>query len=181
MESCPVCETPHPPAALECAVCGRIFAAAEVAIAAAALPELEPTLLASSAVGPIESLAELEATSFEGAPPPSPADRLMELEPTQLASGPDLPSEPPVDLEPTAQVPLDAPTAQGELRCRACGAVGQAKGLFCDACGMRLPRLRDEPSAAPAGASAGAACRACGARRFLVGLCADCGTPAPVP
>ncbi|MHB1845108.1 MAG: hypothetical protein ACYCWW_09775 [Deltaproteobacteria bacterium] len=177
--ACPVCEAPRAQGVLECANCGRLFeAAAEAAVAAARLPELEPTLLAEPglAVSP-EAVQGLEATSLDDGAPALAPEPFLELEatasaPVALVGGDATPAR-----EPTAQAVQEPRTIPGELRCRYCGTVGQRQGLFCDRCGMRLPKLRDaeEAAAARPAAEAPASCRACGCRRFAEGRCVDCG------
>ncbi len=183
MEPCPVCDAPHPPGALECAVCGRVFATAAAAIAAARLPELEPTALVAPglAVAP-EIVPGLEVTSLGAfsAAPVAP-EVVPGLETTVLA----VPSgaialEAFPDLERTIQDPVGGPSPR-VVYCPGCGATGQAAGVFCDRCGTKLSRpqeFEDLPFAAVrAVEESSGPCRACGARRIVGGVCSDCGVP----
>ncbi|MHB8418645.1 MAG: hypothetical protein ACYDCL_11245 [Myxococcales bacterium] len=184
MEPCPVCETPHPPGALECVTCGRVFAAAAAAIAAARLPELEPTALVTAAVAvPPELVPGLEVTSLgDAAAVPLAPQVVPGLETTMLpapASAVAVESLP--DLERTVQDPVGGPSPRVVI-CRGCGATGQAQGLYCDRCGMRLSRPPPEDLLTPVEGEpleegAATQCRACGARRIVNGICADCGVP----
>ena len=178
MDACPVCETPRPPGALECPTCGRIFEkAAEAALAELRLPDLEPTMVADPGLlAPQETVPGLETTALELGAAVAAVEPVPDLEATAAAPVAVGVVERPADLEPTAQAPAEPKSQLGESRCRYCGNSGQPAGLFCDRCGMRLPRLREEPTAA-AGAPVpeGVACRACGCRRFVEGRRADCG------
>ena len=180
MAACPVCETPIPPGALECATCGHIFQVAAVNASIVALPELEPTRARDLDV-PIEATPGLEPTNFEAAPAP-PAAAMPDLETT--ATGPvQVAVEATPDLQPTRmaedELPSALPTA---IRCRYCGNEGQVEGLFCDRCGMRLPRMGEtevEPEAGEAPLPEGAKCRNCGWRGFANGRCTECGALQP--
>lgn len=185
MEKCPVCETPQPRGALECATCGRVFfAAADAAVAAASLPELEPTMLAEPQLAVAADVVPgLEVTSFaeQSARAAPPGEAVVGLETTGLPTPVGAVAvEVPPDLERTVQAPVGGPPSGYEVICQNCGATGQAEGLYCDRCGTRLSRpppeddlpmidgiaLDDETSTM---------CKACGARRVSNGRCLDCG------
>jgi hypothetical protein len=178
MASCPVCETPRAPGALECPTCGHVFSEAAVNASVTPLPDFEPTLLsvgevrsevdpdleptAIASVGAVtlEAFPDLEATAM---PPVEAADELMP------------------DLERTAQVDEDLPTESSEvIRCRYCGNEGQTEGGFCDRCGMRLPRGATVAAAEAGSLYPGRVCRSCGSRDFSpTGRCMDCGVQLP--
>ena len=181
MEPCPVCETPHPPGALECAICGRVFAAGEAAAAAGTLEGLEPTHNGPLPAVPTEILPGLEVTSLATpALAAVPATLLPDLETTQLpVPAGAIAVDVPPDLERTLHDPVGGPSATGPVICRGCGAVGQETGYFCDRCGRRLPRVRIAEAELVDDGLPGevAPCRACGARRIVAGVCTDCGIP----
>ena len=179
MTACPVCETPIPPAALECATCGHIFHHAAVDASIAPLAELEPTSAKDLDV-PVEATPGLEATAFEGVPNPA-AEVIADLE-TTATGAVQVGFDATPDLEPTRISEDDLPTAVPTvIRCRYCGTEGQAQGLFCDRCGMRLPRLGDavaeEEGDAPV--PEGTKCRVCSGRMFAAGRCTECGARQP--
>jgi hypothetical protein len=170
METCPVCDAPHAPGALECANCGRVFfAAADAAVAEARLPELETTALAAPGMAvPADAVPGLEVTSFaEVSARPAPAGEAV------------------VGLETTASSPVGAVAVEPsgwEVSCPNCGATGQARGLYCNACGTRLSRPPDEDDipmieGVALDEDAPKRCKACGAMRVRDGLCLDCGSP----
>ncbi len=182
MEPCPVCEAPHPPGALECAVCGKVFAAGHAAAVAGTLDGLEPTRHVPPADTALEAVPGLETTSLATpALAAVPAVSLPDLETTQL---PDpagaVAVAPPPDFEQTLLDPTGGPTVFGPVMCRGCGAVGQEEGLFCNRCGRRLPRVQLQLAEAQLlddGASSDVPCRSCGARHIVHGICVDCGVP----
>jgi ribosomal protein L32 len=183
---CPVCE--HQQAqGDECDNCGKkLQAPRPVAVAVAALPELEQTQL-------------------PGGRAPVAADVVPELEVTRLKAGPDLPAQVVPDLDPTrmdrgalASVPVeqmpDMDTGRAEddgvrtmapigpVVCRYCRNV-QSEGLVCDKCGMRLPRARpaeaQQPGRAAANASPWVDCPRCRTPNRPGTICATCGTRLP--
>ncbi len=186
METCPVCDTPHAHGALECATCGRVFfAAADLAVAAARLPELETTQLAAPGLAvPAEVVPGLEVTSFSdiSARAAPPGDAVAGLETTGLSTPVGAVAvELDPDLERTVAEPVGEPSGW-EVACPNCGAVGQARGLYCDKCGTRLQRPADGEDLPMASGVAldddgPKMCKACGAMRIRNGLCMDCGAP----
>jgi hypothetical protein len=152
MRPCPVCESPV--SGWTCEVCGKELdtppASAALGAALQALEGLELTELPGlPARGErVESAPDLEPT-LRAAVPEVRGDPLLGLEPTE-SSGPDIAAGglPDVDLgrETAVQAPTVVPAA---ATCRYCRNV-QTSGLFCDRCGMRLPRPvpASEPEAA---------------------------------
>ena len=182
MEPCPVCDAPQPPGALECAVCGKVFTAAENAIAAAPrLPELEPTALVARGIAvPPDVVPGLEVTSL-GVPAAVPIapEAVPGLETTQLpvpAGAIAVDAVP--DLERTVQDPVGGPSPR-VVYCPGCGATGQAAGVFCDRCGTKLSRPPEDDGLELVEGEAfdedAGPCRSCGARRIVNGVCTDCG------
>lgn len=180
MELCPICETPRPPGALECPTCGREWPPPPGVDAFPTLPELEPTLLDPKIAVPVETVEGLEPSAV--ALGDVPVETFPELEQHMAGPVPDATLETLSDLEPT--LAEDVPVETGSPKpptCRYCGTVGQARGLFCDRCGMRLSRPDGAPGETFQEAdTSGRSCPACGARRFARGLCVDCGTPLPL-
>lgn len=185
METCPVCETPHAPGALECANCGRVFfAAADQAVAAARLPELETTALATPGGAVVaDAVPGLEVTSFaDVSARPAPAgDAVVGLETTASTPVGAVAVDVPPDLERTVGEPVGEPSGW-EVSCPNCGATGQARGLYCDKCGTRLSRPAEEDDIPMVAGEAldedtPKSCKACGAMRIRNGLCLDCGAP----
>jgi hypothetical protein len=139
MRPCPVCESPV--SGSTCEVCGRAlgqpppgaeaFPALEgleltelpglpaARLPAELTPGLEPTLLAQVGEVPRDAVPGFEASESTGGP--------------DVAAG----GLPDVDLgrETSVEAPTVVPAA---ATCRYCRNV-QARGLFCDRCGMRLP------------------------------------------
>lgn len=177
MTVCPVCEHPQVQGN-ECEVCGKQLGAAAVVAA------------------PVQSLPELEQTSFAAAPPLAVA-AMAELEPNRFLSGPDLPAMRLMDVELTALAPVGAVAVEGlaELDsgryldngprtqlpaarvCRYCQNV-QPEGAVCIRCGMKLPALTAQPLAAVPLAPEEAPlikCPQCGSRVHLGETCGGCG------
>ncbi len=146
----------------------------------------------------VARLAELEVTPHAGGQVAVPVERVADLELTQVRSGPDLPAQslPELDRHQIAQVgavqvervaELDLGREQddgvrtqapvGAVTCRYCRTV-QASGLFCDSCGMRLPKV-DRAAAAAAAARASDATAfvicGCGAKAVPGSRCGSCG------
>jgi hypothetical protein len=163
------------PQMLECPTCGHVFSEAAVEASVAPLVDLEPTLVS---VGDVRTEVDpdLEPTAARGVGAVA-LEAFPDLEPT-VGAAVKAPAEMMDGLEPTAVAEPDLPTEEADhVRCRYCGNEGQAEGLFCDRCGMRLPR---EAAVATASVAAspfeGRACRACGGRDFSEqGKCRDCG------
>lgn len=185
METCPVCDAPHAPGALECANCGRVFfAAADAAVAEARLPELETTALAAPGMAvSADAVPGLEVTSFaEVSARPAPAgEAVVGLETTASSPVGAVAVELDPDLERTVSEPVGEPSGW-EVSCPNCGATGQARGLYCNACGTRLSRPPDQDDipmieGVALDEDAPKRCKACGAMRVRDGLCLDCGSP----
>jgi hypothetical protein len=174
MPSCPLCETLRTPQMLECPTCGHVFSEAAVEASVTPLADFEPTLMS---VGDVQSVIDpdLEPTAID-AVGAVPLEAFPDLEATVIDPV-NATAEVMSDLEPTAVTDEDLPTEENErVRCRYCANEGQAQGLFCDRCGMRLPREGVMKAAPPPLASAGRTCRACGSRDFSPeGKCMDCG------
>jgi hypothetical protein len=140
MRPCPVCESPV--SGWACEVCGKELGGVPgAAVPVAPLEGLELTELPGL---PPERLAFAPAPDLEptllAAVPEIPGDPIPGWEPTEPSGGPDMPAGglPEVDLGRETQ--HDAPTVvPAAATCRYCRNV-QATGLFCDRCGMRLPR-----------------------------------------
>jgi hypothetical protein len=162
---------------LECQVCGHVFSESAVVASVTPLVDFEPTLMS---VGEVRSEIDpdLEPTAI-GAIGAVALEAFPDLEATVIdpvsASAEVVP-----DLETTALGEQDLPTEESDrVRCRYCGNEGQAEGLFCDRCGMRLPRASTVVTAAPSRVE-GQKCRVCGSRDFSPeGKCMDCGVMLP--
>jgi hypothetical protein len=159
---------------LECPTCGHVFSEAAVEASVTPLADFEPTLMSVGEVR-AEVDPDLEPTAM-GAVGAIAPEAFPDLEATVMApvnaSAVAMP-----DLEPTALGEEDLPTEETEnVRCRYCGNEGQAQGLFCDRCGMRLPRATAVVAPAAPTITAGRTCRICGGRDFSPeGKCMDCG------
>jgi hypothetical protein len=160
---------------LECPTCGHVFSQAAVEASVTPLADFEPTLVSVGAVR-TEVDPDLEPTAIGKvgavALEAFPDLEATVIDPVRAAAGEVMPG-----LEPTAVADQDLPTEESHLiRCRYCGNEGQAEGLFCDRCGMRLPREGLAAIVAAPSATAGKKCRACGSRDFSPeGKCMDCG------
>jgi hypothetical protein len=174
MDACPVCETPHDPAALECAICGHIFRPAAVDASIVPLPDLETTLAATSSIA-VETTPGLEPTRFEAAGPLAAGPPLEGLEPTLAPSSPVV-SEATPGLEPTRLAEEDLPSIfPADVTCSNCGEPGAEEQAFCNRCGMQLPRTRRvvaETTSVPT-------CTSCGETSFVGGVCRRCGVRQP--
>ncbi|HXX29608.1 MAG TPA: hypothetical protein VEJ89_02700 [Myxococcaceae bacterium] len=184
MRVCPVCESPV--AAWECEVCGHLLGRP---------PERE---------GPVGPMPDLEV---HPSPVPLPAvPPLSELEPTRLAPVPTLQAPRDADWEPGAAQPtpevragglpdLDSgreppsaertPVPAGPITCRYCRNV-QAVGMFCDRCGMHLPRALGPEAATVESAAEDPAeelvrCGRCGERTYPGARCGSCGSVLAAP
>jgi hypothetical protein len=159
---------------LECPTCGQVFS--EVAVQASVMPlaDLEPTLMSVGEVR-VQADPDLEPTAV-GAVGTVALEAFPDLEVTVIAPV-KAAAEVMPDLEPTALGEADMPTEESvRIRCRYCGNEGQADGLFCDRCGMRLPREGTAKVAAVRSLTAGRKCRACGSHDFSPeGKCMECG------
>lgn len=179
---CPLCEHQQLQGD-ECDNCGKkLQAPRPVAVAVAPLPELEQT-------------------QFAGGRAPVVAETVPELELTRQKAGPDLPPQAVPDLAPTrldrralAAVPVaqmsDIDTGRAEddgvrtmapigpVVCRYCRNV-QGEGMFCDRCGMRLPRVRMDftgtPSASANEGSSWVNCPRCTTPNRPGRSCTTCG------
>lgn len=177
---CPVCEHQQA-AAAECAVCGK------------------PLVRAATPAPPAQPMAELELNRHPAGP--VRATPLPELELTRIVGGPELPVAPLADLEragaSAAEVPVEplgdlergrfedsAPRTTlpvGAATCRYCRNV-QAEGLFCDRCGMRLPRHSASGASPKIDTDEPVMVRhACGAKTEAGLPCSECGAPVPLP
>ena len=178
---CPVCEHQQPPAA-ECAVCGRLLAARPAVDATPQrMPELEGTRYPRVPVAPA-SLPELESTRLPAAAA-APAAPLPDLEPSRAGVG-DVSVAPMPEMDTGRFVDASerTPPPTGALTCRYCRNV-QATGLFCDRCGMRLPRYQ---AAAPVAGNVRAedapmVPHACGAITRAGMPCGSCGVFVALP
>jgi len=174
MEVCPVCETPHLAAALECSTCGHIFRAEAVDASIVPLADLEATRAADAQV-PIEATPGLEPTRFEASPQVFAAP-VEGLEPT-LAAPQQVATDITPDLEPTRLVEDDLPSIfPVEVTCASCGEISQGEEVFCARCGMQLPRA---DRVAPQAAAPEVACTSCGGQSFAGGVCSRCGARRP--
>lgn len=180
---CPVCE--HPQAqGTSCDNCGKQLVAAQpVAVVAAPMAELELTQHADGAPAiPVQTMADLEVTRLRTGPD-LPAQAFAELERHQTAPVAALPLEAVPELDRGREQDDGVRTAApvGAVPCRYCRHV-QASGLFCDSCGMRLPKVP-----APAASAKGAAASdgpllvicGCGAKAFPGTRCGSCGAKIP--
>jgi hypothetical protein len=179
---CPVCE--HPQALGDvCDVCGKELVAGWG-------PGEAPVV-------PLDGLEQTQFTGAGSAPPPAP---MLELEGTRLPAVPDLPPQPMLEIDrPSAaagpEIPilpldeLDLGRAQddgqrtalptGKVACRYCRHE-QAEGVFCEACGMRLPKVASETPGAPTTVARGdeevwGTCSKCGNRAMVGRRCGECG------
>ena len=98
----------------------------------------------------------------------TPVEVVEGLEPTRMEPVEGV-AEAVEDLLPTALEGLPVPDAAraGALACRYCGEPA-GPGLFCERCGMRLPRLSAGGEAPPVGDGEG-----------LVPRCRNCSVPVP--
>jgi len=143
MRPCPVCESPV--SGWTCEVCGKELgtppaSAASGAAPAATLEGLELTELPGlPARGErFDSAPDLEPT-LRAAVPEVRGDPLLGLEATE-SSGPDIAAGGLPDVDLGRETAVEAPTVvPAAATCRYCRNV-QTSGLFCDRCGMRLPR-----------------------------------------
>jgi hypothetical protein len=195
MSACPVCETPHPEDAAECAVCGKVLLLeGDLEVDAAPMAELEQTLLdpLDSVTGPVAKMAEVEDTQL--------ADRKLEVsveavevERSQQEEGPasglwfgGLP-ELETGRESDGIAPTAAPVDPG--KCVWCGTPGT--GVLCDGCGRRRLRGQQPRPAPAAGAPRLTAqqrteaeedtvlCPGCLTRVARLEKCPECMTPLP--
>ncbi len=174
MVVCPVCEN-RQAVGEECQVCGARLTGPGVvplpveplaglettrfdaapATPAAAMPDLEPTLLAPAAAATVPAI-DLEPT--RAAPVQVPLETLPGLEVTR--------GEP---------VPGDAPTARpATLVCRYCRTENPPAGTICRRCGMRLPLWEGPAAAAPLDPESPVRCPACGTPSAGE-ICTGCG------
>jgi hypothetical protein len=161
MRPCPVCESPV--SGSTCEVCGRELGSAPAATAPiAALEGLEPTELPGlPALGlPLERAPDLEPT-LRAAVAEIPAEPLLGWEATEALGGPDVPAGGLVDVDLGRETAVDPPTVLSTAAtCRYCRNV-QATGLFCDRCGMQLPRPLQRSEAAAAAPLERVSCPRC--------------------
>lgn len=184
--NCPVCESPNPEDALDCAVCGKqLLLEGEVELPPEHLDGLETTVLdpLESAAGAVAPMGGLETTQLV-AGPLEVAVEAIEVERTPLEARLDLPSNwtGGVDLDPT-RIPDDgertaAPVDTGH--CPWCGAA--ATGLVCDGCGRRRTRYTTAPQTQEEAVSLDDTllCPACFSRVKWEGKCPECGVPLPL-
>jgi hypothetical protein len=191
---CPVCE--HQQAqGTECEQCGKaLVAVAQAAVVVQKMAELEGSIVAGAdvaAAAPVQQIAELEVNRLVSGPD-LPASQVPDLERASIAPLGDVPLEQVADLDLGREKDLDprtvAPT--GAVACRYCRNL-QPDGMFCDKCGMRLPRA-PSPEAAGSAAKDPAAkanwvdavwtrCKSCGAPAKAGTKCGDCGREVPFP
>ena len=174
---CSLCENQQA-AGDACDVCGRPFPA-DVAVPAPVAPAegLEATRFEAVAVE-AASMPELEPTLF-GAAAEVAEERVPDLEPTLAAPIPEVPGEGVPDLEPTSEVAVgDAPTPfPVAVTCRYCRNPAHPGERICAHCGMRLPVVAAAPTATGAVAPDGA--RICGCGNLVRGpVCPACGARA---
>ncbi len=181
---CPICE--HQQAqGIECDVCGKkLVAAAPVAVAVTALPDLEGTQLAGGrapvAVAPV---ADLELTARPAAQVGAVAP-VADLDAGRSAAVGNVVVAPVQDMDTGRSDWVGPKTAKpsGPTVCRYC-RTPQAEGLVCERCGMRLPKPR-ETAAAPATAALVASgewtkCTKCQTNTRAGRACVSCGTHVP--
>lgn len=183
MVICPVCEH-RQPLATECEVCGKVLSAIRTPdVPVARLPELEVTAFAPASAVQVEAMAELEPTRLESGPD-LPAVPLPDLDQSR-APEVTVPIQPLAELEAHRMDPNPAeltPAPTGVVVCRYCQNQ-QSEGLFCNVCGMRLPRY--VPRAQPAGPEsledAPLLRHACGVLTRAGRRCNSCGVFVPLP
>jgi hypothetical protein len=174
MIACPVCEHQQASGA-ECEVCGKRFAPGSVPVDVVAPMEgLETTGLAPAGLdpGPIETIAELEAT--RAAPVDVQEDVTPGVEATRAAPVDAPPGEAVPDLERVhAELPGDAPTALPLAPvCRYCRTPAVPGERLCSRCGMRLPVI--DVATVPPGTEGLHLCTNCGTMTTRE-LCPACG------
>lgn len=179
---CPVCEHQQAQGAV-CDNCGKQLVAVPAPPAFAA------------------PMPELELTSLPGGNPAIPVQPIPDLELTRQRTGPDLPVQPVPELE-RHQAPairgmqvermadIDLGRAQddgvrtaapvGAVTCRYCRNV-QAAGLFCDHCGMRLPKVQAAKPQASAPSDTSLVICGCGAKAIIGRRCGSCGARTVAP
>ncbi len=182
--TCPVCETPNPEDAAECAQCGKVLAVdADLLEDVAPLPGLEQTLQDRvDADG--EAIPGLEPTLVADPHLEAPDQPIPGVERTQLEEDPEAPVNwmggAPIDLGRELDSGERTPAPQDTGTCPWCGS--PATGAVCDNCGRRRSRYSAPPAAAQAQAVAGddVMCPACFARVAPGPRCVECGVPFPV-
>lgn len=178
MRPCPVCEAPV--TGWQCEVCGKqVGPSPAAANLTAPLEGLEPTQLPPSEVLglPIDPAPGLEPTATSPVPE-IPGEPLLGWELTHASAAPEVGAGGLADLDTGRAAPQGPPSvAPSVVTCRYCRNV-QARGLFCDRCGMRLPWAAPATAAAPASADATEqrVCRRCGERSPVsMERCGACG------
>jgi hypothetical protein len=176
---CPMCE--HPQAqGDDCENCGmKLVAAWEMEVPVVAVPGLELTQLeGGNAPAAVQALPELELTRMGEVQ--VAVESVAELEPTARSVG-QVAVEAVAELDTGRAADDGVRTAAPEaVVCKFCRNV-QATGMFCDRCGMRLPRARVEPlkpKAARLAAETGEwiRCSKCHTPARLGIACITCGT-----
>jgi hypothetical protein len=183
MIPCPVCETPNPPGAPECATCGRTFVVQAVGDApAGTLADLDLGRIDSSGIAVNEpAIADLDLA--RAAPVNVVADVTPDLELGRSAPV-NVVADATPDVEQTAVATKEwTPEAEGPPVCRACGTPHtDPNSVFCANCGRRVPVRAALTGiildAVPVGdPDEKVKCHACGARVQLAEMCSDCGMP----
>jgi len=191
MSVCPVCEH-RQDFGFECEVCGKdlgdLGGLGPPPVAQQTVEGLEVTVPERIGEVAVERVGELEVTSFQAAQGPVQTEAVPELDlgravnigPVAVERVPDLAQ----DRAPDDGVRTALPS--GAVTCRYCRNV-QAAGLFCDTCGMRLPKVVAPPPTTQAAgpkvtySRGDVRCKACGAPAMPGQRCSECGALAPLP
>lgn len=187
MTPCPVCETPNPPNASECATCGKVFFKAAVPDApASTLAELELGRIDAKAIPvPLDVTPDLDLGRTDAKAIAVPLDITPDLDLGRSAAVQNVVNDPTPEMEQTAIAEKEwTPMSEGPVVCRACGTPQtDLTSILCGNCGRKLPVLPALQGvvldAVPVkqGEQEKVKCFSCGARVYPAELCSDCGMP----
>jgi len=184
MTPCPVCETPNPPNAAECANCGKVFFTTAIADQpAGTLAELDVARVDSARIAVVPDVTpDLELA--RAAPVQVANDVTPDIELGRSAPVTNVVQDTTPDMERTAIADKEwTPETEGPIACRACGTPqSDPTSIFCLNCGRHLP-IRPAMQGVIIDAlpvtnpEEKVKCFACGARVYPADLCSDCGMP----
>jgi hypothetical protein len=185
---CPICETDNSEDVPECATCGRrFFSDADMVEEVAPIDGLEQTIHdpIESAIGPVQTLPELERTQIARKDLAIVVETVPDVERTPIEADPDAISRwtvGPVDLD-LGRFPDDGertPAPMDSGVCPWCNA--PAQDAVCDNCGRRRSRFTAPVVVPETDRVQGedVLCPACFARVPPGVRCIECGVPFPV-